>query len=215
MTTREGSLEAPTRHPIDWKNPEYYDEPKIVAEMERIFDICHGCRRCVSLCNTFPKLFDYVDESAVGRGGRRAEGEVLGRGGPVLPLRPLLHGEVPVRSAASVERGLPAPHAARQGLPVPRGQDEAPGARPHALLDRPQRQARDDPGRGADGERRARSRSRCARWARRSLRVHKDAWVPRVRAASLPAQRRREQAAPGAGTASARPARSRSTRPAT
>ncbi len=63
MTTREGSLEAPTRHPVEWKSPEYLDEPKIVAEMERIFDICHGCRRCVSLCNTFPKLFDYVDES--------------------------------------------------------------------------------------------------------------------------------------------------------
>ena len=63
MTVREGSLEAPTRHPIDWKNPEYYDEPKIVAEMERVFDICHGCRRCVSLCGSFPTLFDLVDES--------------------------------------------------------------------------------------------------------------------------------------------------------
>jgi len=69
MTVREGSLEAPTRHPIDWKSPEYYDEPKIVAEMERIFDICHGCRRCVSLCNTFPTLFDHVDESATGEVG--------------------------------------------------------------------------------------------------------------------------------------------------
>ncbi len=66
MTQREGSLEAPTRHPIDWKNPEYWDEPKILAEAERVFDICHGCRRCVSLCNTFPKLFDYVDEGATG-----------------------------------------------------------------------------------------------------------------------------------------------------
>jgi glycerol-3-phosphate dehydrogenase subunit C len=66
VTQREGSLEAPTRHPIDWKNPEYWEEPKIFAEMERIFDICHGCRRCVSLCNTFPTLFDYVDESASG-----------------------------------------------------------------------------------------------------------------------------------------------------
>jgi glycerol-3-phosphate dehydrogenase subunit C len=63
MTTREGSLEAPTRHPVEWKSPEYLDQPKIVAEMERIFDICHGCRRCVSLCNTFPTLFDYVDAS--------------------------------------------------------------------------------------------------------------------------------------------------------
>ncbi len=31
--------------------------------MERIFDICHGCRRCVSLCGSFPTLFDLVDNS--------------------------------------------------------------------------------------------------------------------------------------------------------
>lgn len=31
--------------------------------MERVFDICHGCRRCFSLCNAFPTLFDAVDES--------------------------------------------------------------------------------------------------------------------------------------------------------
>jgi glycerol-3-phosphate dehydrogenase subunit C len=66
MTTREGSLEAPTRHPIDWRNPEYYDESKIGAEMERIFDICHGCRRCVSLCKAFPTLFDLIDEGPTG-----------------------------------------------------------------------------------------------------------------------------------------------------
>jgi len=62
--TREGNLEAPTRHPIDWKNPEFYDEDKCLHEMERIFDICHGCRRCVSLCQSFPTLFDLVDESS-------------------------------------------------------------------------------------------------------------------------------------------------------
>jgi Fe-S oxidoreductase len=66
MTTREGSLEAPTRHAVDWKNPEYLQEPKILAEMERIFDICQGCRRCVSLCNAFPTLFDAVDETEKG-----------------------------------------------------------------------------------------------------------------------------------------------------
>ena len=58
---REGNLEAPTRHPIDWKNPDFYDEAKAMAEMERVFDICHGCRRCVSLCQSFPNLFDLVD----------------------------------------------------------------------------------------------------------------------------------------------------------
>ncbi len=60
---REGSLEAPTRHPLDWQNPDFYDEEKLLAEMERVFDICHGCRRCVSLCHAFPTLFDLVDES--------------------------------------------------------------------------------------------------------------------------------------------------------
>ena len=60
---REGSLEAPTRHPLDWKNPEFWDQAKAEKELERIFDICHGCRRCVSLCTAFPTLFDLVDAS--------------------------------------------------------------------------------------------------------------------------------------------------------
>ncbi|MDA8128959.1 MAG: heterodisulfide reductase-related iron-sulfur binding cluster [Betaproteobacteria bacterium] len=63
MSLREGNLEAPTRHPIDWKNPDFYNEEKLTHELERIFDICHGCRRCVSLCTAFPTLFDLVDES--------------------------------------------------------------------------------------------------------------------------------------------------------
>jgi glycerol-3-phosphate dehydrogenase subunit C len=61
---REGSLEAPTRHPLDWKNPDFWDQAKAEKELERIFDICHGCRRCVSLCTTFPTLFDLVDDSS-------------------------------------------------------------------------------------------------------------------------------------------------------
>lgn len=66
MATREGSLEAPTRHPIAWQTPQFYDEPAALRELERIFDICHGCRRCVSLCGAFPTLFDLVDEGATG-----------------------------------------------------------------------------------------------------------------------------------------------------
>jgi glycerol-3-phosphate dehydrogenase subunit C len=61
--TREGSLEAPAREPLDWKNEAFYDKDKLYGELERIFDICHGCRRCVSLCDAFPTLFDLVDES--------------------------------------------------------------------------------------------------------------------------------------------------------
>lgn len=64
MSTREGNLEAPTRHPLDWKNPDFFNEEKLNHELERIFDICHGCRRCVSLCTAFPTLFDLVDGSS-------------------------------------------------------------------------------------------------------------------------------------------------------
>ena len=63
---REGSLEAPTRHAIDWRAPEYGDAQALNAELARVFDICHGCRRCFSLCNAFPTLFDLVDESSTG-----------------------------------------------------------------------------------------------------------------------------------------------------
>lgn len=61
--SREGSLEAPTRHAIDWRSPSYYDHDDLNKELERVYDICHGCRRCVSLCDAFPTLFDLVDES--------------------------------------------------------------------------------------------------------------------------------------------------------
>ena len=61
---REGSLEAPTRHPLAWKEADFWDQQKAEKELERIFDICHGCRRCVSLCTTFPTLFDLVDQSS-------------------------------------------------------------------------------------------------------------------------------------------------------
>jgi len=60
---REGSLEAPTRHPLGQDTPEFWDEASLFSELERVFDICHGCRRCVSLCGSFPTLFDLVDES--------------------------------------------------------------------------------------------------------------------------------------------------------
>ena len=64
MGMKEGSLEAPTRHPLDWQNPDFYDPAKVEKELERVFDICHGCRRCVNLCTAFPTLFDLVDASS-------------------------------------------------------------------------------------------------------------------------------------------------------
>jgi glycerol-3-phosphate dehydrogenase subunit C len=59
----EGSLQAPTRHPLDWHNPAFYDQTALFQELERVYDICHGCRRCFSLCNAFPTLFDLIDNA--------------------------------------------------------------------------------------------------------------------------------------------------------
>ena len=62
----EGSLQAPTRHPLDWRSESFYDAGALDRELERVFDICHGCRRCFSLCNAFPTLFDAVDATETG-----------------------------------------------------------------------------------------------------------------------------------------------------
>ncbi|MCB2100716.1 MAG: hypothetical protein KDE22_07600 [Rhodobacterales bacterium] len=63
---REGSLDAPTRHPIPWNDADFYDTEKLDAELRRVFDICHGCRRCFNLCDSFPRLFDLIDDSESG-----------------------------------------------------------------------------------------------------------------------------------------------------
>jgi glycerol-3-phosphate dehydrogenase subunit C len=66
MAIKEGNLEAPTRHPLDWMSEAFYDQAKLSAEMDRVFEICHGCRRCVSLCGAFPTLFDLIDATEDG-----------------------------------------------------------------------------------------------------------------------------------------------------
>ena len=63
---REGSLEAPTRHALDWNNADFWDRDSLARELERVFEICHGCRRCFSLCHSFPVLFDHIDRTETG-----------------------------------------------------------------------------------------------------------------------------------------------------
>ncbi len=63
---QEGSLAAPTRHALDWQSADFYDDKRITKELERVFDICHGCRRCFNLCESFPRLFDIIDDSESG-----------------------------------------------------------------------------------------------------------------------------------------------------
>ena len=64
--SKEGSTEAPTRHPINFNHPDFLDPKKLDDEMRRVFDICHGCRRCFNLCDSFPTLFSFIDNSKEG-----------------------------------------------------------------------------------------------------------------------------------------------------
>ncbi|OSM01421.1 heterodisulfide reductase-related iron-sulfur binding cluster [Magnetofaba australis] len=63
---REGNLEQPLRHPVEWTKPDFFDAASLEKEMDRVFEICHGCRRCFSLCQAFPTLFDAIDDSEEG-----------------------------------------------------------------------------------------------------------------------------------------------------
>ena len=47
---------------FDPDHHDFYDRQDLDAEMDRIFDICHGCRLCFNLCPSFPALFDAIDE---------------------------------------------------------------------------------------------------------------------------------------------------------
>ncbi|RMD83830.1 MAG: anaerobic glycerol-3-phosphate dehydrogenase subunit C [Candidatus Dadabacteria bacterium] len=42
-------------------DPRYWDADGLAKEIERVFDICHGCRLCFNLCPSFPALFRAVD----------------------------------------------------------------------------------------------------------------------------------------------------------
>ncbi len=40
----------------------YWDGDALAQEIERTFEICHGCRLCFKYCDSFPSLFSFIDE---------------------------------------------------------------------------------------------------------------------------------------------------------
>ena len=63
MSNGEGGLISPVREVVAWQEDDYWNDEKLDEETRRQFDVCHGCRRCFNLCDSFPKLFDLIDES--------------------------------------------------------------------------------------------------------------------------------------------------------
>ncbi|HEX6786011.1 MAG TPA: 4Fe-4S dicluster domain-containing protein, partial [Acidimicrobiales bacterium] len=45
----------------DPHHPHYLDDADLRGELTRVYDVCHGCRRCVQLCSVFPSLFELID----------------------------------------------------------------------------------------------------------------------------------------------------------
>ena len=58
----------------DIKNPLFWEKSSLYDEMDRVYDICIGCRLCFNLCPSFPSLFNSID-GAGRRKRRRAEKE--------------------------------------------------------------------------------------------------------------------------------------------
>lgn len=47
----------------DPNDSRYWDAEDLEGEMDRIFDICNGCRLCYNLCPSFPAMFDATDRA--------------------------------------------------------------------------------------------------------------------------------------------------------
>jgi Fe-S oxidoreductase len=41
----------------------YWDPDALQGEIVRVFEVCHGCRMCFKFCDSFPTLFDLIDNS--------------------------------------------------------------------------------------------------------------------------------------------------------
>ena len=58
---------------FDPDSPEFASRDSVDAELHRVFDVCHDCRRCYNLCPSFTTLLDGID---VAMEGKDAAGEV-------------------------------------------------------------------------------------------------------------------------------------------
>jgi Fe-S oxidoreductase len=46
----------------DPSETKYWDEDALDEEIERVFEVCHGCRMCFKYCDSFPILFSAIDD---------------------------------------------------------------------------------------------------------------------------------------------------------
>lgn len=49
-------------HEYDPKTPRFWDATDLKQSLDKVFDICNGCRLCFNLCGSFPSLFDAAEK---------------------------------------------------------------------------------------------------------------------------------------------------------
>ena len=59
----------------DPAEPRYWEKEALDKEIERVFEVCHGCRMCFKYCDSFPILFDLIDDKYEGDVSRIDEKE--------------------------------------------------------------------------------------------------------------------------------------------
>ena len=59
----------------DTADEKYWQRDALDKEVERAFEICHGCRMCFKYCEAFPSLFDIIDNKHDGNVGAVTEAE--------------------------------------------------------------------------------------------------------------------------------------------
>ena len=47
----------------DITEPLYWNKKSLNNELDRVYDICIGCRLCFNLCPSFPSLFNAIDNA--------------------------------------------------------------------------------------------------------------------------------------------------------
>lgn len=50
---------------FDSESKAFWDDSQVEGELKRVFDICHGCRRCYNLCPSFNDLFERLDREEI------------------------------------------------------------------------------------------------------------------------------------------------------
>ena len=62
----------------DPNEAKYWDPAALKMEIERAFEICHGCRMCFKYCDSFPSLFKLIDDTHGGDVRKLSPGEIDG-----------------------------------------------------------------------------------------------------------------------------------------